>query len=117
MCPVLSLNPASYNEFSPKKKKWFKDVPIICKYNKNETSGLLFGRSCWYSINISIPLPVLLKTSYMYIPLRLRHLNVGRKAAISYVDGYDWSVNISNLYYPPGHILVLELRYKTNNLR
>lgn len=117
MFPILSLKLASDNEFSPKKKKWFKDVPIICKYNKNETSGLLFGRSCWYSINISIPLPVLLKTSYMYIPLRLRHLDVGQKTAIGYVDGYDWSVSISNLHYSPGHILILGLRYKTNNLK
>lgn len=111
MFPILSLKPASGNEFSLNKRKWFKDVPIMYKYNKNETSGLLFGRSCWYSINISIPLPVLSMTSYL--PLRLRHLGVGQKTDLGYVD--NWSVNVLTLHYPPGHILVLELRYKSNN--
>lgn len=39
-----------------------------------------------------------------------------KKTAIGYVDGYDWSVSISNLHYSPGHIIILGLRYKTNNL-
>lgn len=113
MFPILSLKPTSGNEFSLNKRKWFEDVPIMYKYSKNETSGLLFERLCWYSIGIFVPLPVLSIASYL--PLRLRHLGGWAKTDLGYVD--NWSVNVLTPLYPSGHILVLELRYKTNNLK